>query len=80
MKKKKSMKLKVFANSNAMKLLDTETRGIVPRYRARLHYIAWICMERVFFNLTVWPSKIEMKKHALHASPGDVAWASDDAA
>jgi hypothetical protein len=30
-------------------------------------------MERVFFILTVWPSKIEIKKHALHASPGDVA-------
>jgi hypothetical protein len=27
----------------------------------------------VFFILIVWPSKIEMKKHALHASPGDVA-------
>ncbi len=36
---------------------------------ARLRCIAWTCMERVFFILTVWPSKIEMKKHALHASP-----------
>jgi hypothetical protein len=50
----------------------TDTRGPVPhrpRYSARLRciawrlrYIAWTCMERVFFNLTVWPSKIEMKK------------------
>ncbi len=35
---------------------------VVPRYSARLRYIAWTCMERVFFILTVWPSKIEMKK------------------
>jgi hypothetical protein len=34
-------------------------------------------MERVFFILTVWPSKIEMKKHVLHASPGAIA--RDDA-
>jgi len=44
-----------------------------PAGQSRAIAHAWTRMERVFFILTVWPSKIEMKKHALHASPGDVA-------
>jgi hypothetical protein len=48
--------------------IDKQIRD--PRYSARLRYIAWTCMERVFFILTVRPSEIEMRKHALHASPG----------
>jgi hypothetical protein len=52
---------------------DPETGGTVPHYSARRRYIAWTCMERVFFILTFWPSKIEMKKHPLHESPGDAA-------
>ncbi len=63
----------VVTEAAKVSIFEAETRGTVPRYSARLRYIAWTCMERVFFILTVWPSKIEMKKHALHASPGDVS-------
>ncbi len=35
------------------RILQMETRGTVPRHPARLRYIAWTCMERVFFHLNL---------------------------
>ncbi len=63
----------IYFSQKCLKQRPTGQSCAISRYSARLRYIAWTCLERVFFILTVWPSKIEMKKHALHASPGDVA-------
>ncbi len=63
------LKLKVTFPCPESRLFRAETRATAHAYAASPGLARSAC----FFILTVSPTKIEMKKHALHASPGDAA-------